>query len=370
MEDLSKYGFPNADWIQFVIGKALPPFPSHLDTLEIQRRINSEREAVASQQFIDSDFGDKVLFQDYDVNIPDDTLSIPIRLSRPNFRPNTDSIIASLPVYLFFHGGGFLFGSETQDECTCARLAVTHNMIGLNANYRHTPVWTYPTQHEDAWRAFQWLMDNIDVIGGDRLRVVVGGVSAGANLAAYVVRRHQELQRDEEALERPKVCISGLILDMPWLVHPDFYPLSLRSQSHHSYIQCANAPLLPMERVRLFTRLLGPVPEERSSLMRISLDLDDLKNMPPTVVLVAGNDPFRDEGWLFANRLSDAGVQVKGYIFPGMPHAFWKLEELQATSLYRTALEDSFSWLLSEEMSKPEETFQTIGAFGEPTLAT
>lgn len=305
-------------------------------------------------------------FENYTFNTDDKKLEIPIRLCRPNFKPNTNSAIAPLPVYLFFHGGGFLFGSETQDERTCARLAVTHNVIVMNANYRHTPRWTYPTQHEDAWRAFQWLMDNIDVIGGNRSRVIVGGVSAGANLAAYVVRRHHQLQMDEKSFECPKVSISGLVLDMPWLVHPELYPLSLRSQSHNSYIQCADAPLLPMERVRLFTRLLGPVAGDRSSVMRFGLDLDDLKNMPPTAVLVAGRDPFRDEGWRFANRLSDSGVQVQKYIFPGMPHAFWKIEELQATGLYKSALDDSLSWLLAEDLSTPEQTFQTIGDFGEP----
>lgn len=50
MDNISKYGFPNADWLQFVTGNALPPFPSHLDTIELQRHINSEREKVALQQ--------------------------------------------------------------------------------------------------------------------------------------------------------------------------------------------------------------------------------------------------------------------------------------------------------------------------------
>lgn len=313
---------------------------------------------------------DKVSFQDYKTPIRDGAWHISVRVYRPKCNIDGPSASAPLPVYLFFHGGGFIFGSEKQDEFPCSSLAVKHGMIIANANYRHTPRWTYPVQHNDAWDALEWLLGSIDGIGGDRSNVIVGEVSAGANLAAYIVHRHQRLQRAIDPHQSPRIVIRGLVLDMPWLVHPHVYPMSLRSQTYQSYVQCADAPVLPIERLFLFTHLLGPIPTDQSSLMHVSLAPKELDCMPPTVIFIAGNDPFRDEAWEFARKLNGAQIPLLTYIFPGMPHAFWRFEKLEAARMYRGAVQESFDWLLTRKHAKPEPGIKVkvIGDLGNPNL--
>ncbi|KAE8383912.1 Alpha/Beta hydrolase protein [Aspergillus bertholletiae] len=364
MEDLSRYGIPNDDWKRFVATNPLPDFPSDLKLLDIQGKVNAEREAAAKKEFNDSGLGFQVSYQHKQVHMRDNIINN-IRVFRPGSISDGDKDNIQLPVYVFYHGGGFFFGSERQNDYDCARLAIDHRMIIVNANYRHTPTWTYPTQHNDAWDVFDWVMKNIDSLKGDRSRVIIGGVSAGANLAAHVVRQHLQLQRAKKGKESPDVNLVGLVMDCPWLLHPYSYPPDRRSLNHQSYVQCADAPLLPMKRLNFFARHLGPVPNDLSSFMHPNLFTEDLEALPPTVVMVAGNDPFRDEGWVFATNLTNAGVPVNKYIFPGMPHGFWRFEALRAASLYRVALNTSFRQLLGVDQSPPKREFQVMGYIGD-----
>ena len=89
-----------------------------------------------------------------------------------------------LPIYMHFHGGGFLFGTLSSEDAICSRLAVNTHVVVINVNYRHTPEYTYPAAWNDAEDAFVWVCENIARLNGDPDKIVVGGISAGAWLAA------------------------------------------------------------------------------------------------------------------------------------------------------------------------------------------
>ena len=72
-------------------------------------------------------------------------------------------------------------------------MAENIGIVVVNVCYRHTPEWKWPTQREDAFNALDWVFDNIDMIGGDRDQVLVGGRSSGSNLAAGISLRDKEL---------------------------------------------------------------------------------------------------------------------------------------------------------------------------------
>lgn len=176
----------------------------------------------------------------------------------------------------------------------------------VHVGYRHTPQFKYPTQHNDAWDAFLWLTKNIRLLGGDSNRVIVGGISSGGGLAASVVLRAQE---KKSPVDR-RLRIVGQLLMIPWLIPSKPYPFHLlKSPDISSYVQNIHAPILPANQLGMFRDLLD-APD--SCLADISLCPplalnEKLKGLPKTAVVVAGMDPLRDEGLLYADKLTDNG---------------------------------------------------------------
>lgn len=91
------------------------------------------------------------------------------------------------PTYLWFHGGGFLFGSLGTEDAHCIRLVRHLHVVVVSVNYRHTPEYVWPIQREDTCAATEWVFQNLDLLGRDVTRVIVAGASAGSLLAAAVV---------------------------------------------------------------------------------------------------------------------------------------------------------------------------------------
>ena len=226
------------------------------------------------------------------------------------------------PVYMHFHGGGFLYGSLATEDATCARIAINTHAVVLHVNYRHTPEHTHPTAWDDAEDALQWLHDNMAAVGGDPRHVAVGGISAGAHLAA-VLTLHQHLGRIATGLP----AITGQVLMIPLLVHPDCNGPQLakmKDASISSWETCKDAPMLPRSMCRLFMDLLkvqSPDPSD-TRLNPGNASPEQIRGLPPTAVDVAGLDPLRDEGLLFAKKFTEAGVPINVSLFRGVPHAF------------------------------------------------
>ncbi|RAL13131.1 alpha/beta hydrolase [Aspergillus homomorphus CBS 101889] len=132
---------------------------------------------------------------------------------------------ANLPVYLYFHGGGFFTGTLASEDATCARLVSALYTRGtpiilISADYRHTPTVSYPDPYEDAWAAFCWLERRIAWLNGDPTRVVVGGEDAGAALAAWVAffaRTNVAGRSEVETRSARVVRVVGQVLCCPWM---------------------------------------------------------------------------------------------------------------------------------------------------------
>lgn len=110
------------------------------------------------------------------------------------------------PVLLYFHGGGYCFGTLSSEDGFCSWVAEKAGIIVVNACYRHTPDWQWPAQREDAYAALNWLFEHLGGIGGDRDRVLVGGRSSGSNLSAGVALRDKDVVGDPLSISRPGQC--------------------------------------------------------------------------------------------------------------------------------------------------------------------
>ncbi|KAK2768894.1 hypothetical protein FQN53_006241 [Emmonsiellopsis sp. PD_33] len=314
MADYTEYAGPSKEWLD--LEATLPQDNDNLTVEQMRDAANKGRDAAAAEDMIKEGLQSQVVIAKFSIPTRDGS-SIEGRSFRPVSIPTT----RPLPVYVHSHGGGFLFGTPDSEDAICSRTVVSLAAAGepavvVNVNYRHTPDNPNLTAWNDLEDAFHWLHENMAFIGGESDKVVIGGISAGAWITAALVLS-QNIGKDKQLAARPR--IRGQVLMIPCVVHGEF-----RDASVSSYVQCENAPILSIKQTMFFTGLLDvkdPSPEDR----RLSPGLatpQEAKGLPPSTFGVAGNDPLRDEGLLFAKMLSEAGVPTKVDVFRGLPHGF------------------------------------------------
>ena len=229
--------------------------------------------------------------------IPGPAGDIPARV----YKPGSDS---GLPVLIYFHGGGYVIGSLESHDCVCRTLCVEANCIVVAVDYRLAPEHKYPAAIDDCWAATRWLAENAGSLGGDIDRVAVGGDSAGGNLAAVV-------------------CLKAKAAGGPRLVHQLLiYPGTDMSCSFASHETFGQGYRLTNELIDWFYALYFEADSDINHWQASPLNADDLSGLPPALVLSAGFDPLQDEDKAYADKLAQAGVQVKYSHYETMLHGF------------------------------------------------
>lgn len=168
---------------------------------------------------------------------------------------------------------------------------------------RHIHEAKHLTQHHDALEALNWILDHAEALGGDISKLVLGGISSGANLAASVTQHLFASREGDRAVK-----LKGQVLVVPWLIQPDVFPYHLFADAEKtSLVQNSEALGLPTARLKW---LAGLVEKEYISNPLLNPALADdgvLHSLPKTAIVVAGGDPLRDDGLLYATRLKQAG---------------------------------------------------------------
>ncbi|KAG5965760.1 hypothetical protein E4U57_001616 [Claviceps arundinis] len=340
MADFSRFGVVSDEWLAAEKTWTPPVLSQGLSFVELRKVMNKEREEASAQDM--EAFKDLVRMQDHSIATRDGSV-IEARSYRPVSAVDKDR----LPVFLYLHGGGFLTGSLDTDDATCSQICTRASVVVLHVNYRHTPEHVYPTAWDDAEDGFAWLHQNIGLLGGHPDKVIVGGVSAGAQLTASLV-----LGKNMGKVLSEYPAIAGQVLMIPCLVHLDAYESQLarlKDPALSSYKQCQDAPILPAKFVRVFFDLLQSVTPDPSDL-RMSpgnASVKHVRGMPPTTFGVAGVDPLRDEALLYSELLAEAGVPTDTYVFEGVPHAFSRFPQLSQTKRWDAVLCRSVQWSLS-----------------------
>jgi acetyl esterase/lipase len=234
-----------------------------------------------------------------DAVLPGPAGDLPYRLYSP---ASDDS--ETLPGFVFFHGGGLTAGSiDTHDRITAA-LAETTGCRVVSVDYRLAPEHQFPAAVEDAIAATRWVSEQASSLGIDAAKLVVGGDSAGATLAAVVC---------QESLRNAGPAISAQCLICPVL---DFEEISPSRQAF------AEDHLL--DRATLEADLADYLPEGAALAdPRISpLRAVKFSGLPTAIIHTAEFDPVRDEGNAYAGKLVAAGVAVEHICHDGMIHNF------------------------------------------------
>jgi acetyl esterase len=230
-----------------------------------------------------------------------DAGGVPARMYRPSADP-------SLPVIVYFHGGGWTIGSVEQFDPVTRQVANAAKAVVVSVDYRLAPEHPFPAPLDDSWRALTWVAEHAATLGADGSRLAVMGDSAGANLAAVCALN----ARDE----------GGPALAMQVLVYPavdaDFETASYRAN--------ARGYLLTLDDMRwFFSCYTNEGSADRTDWRIAPLRASDLRGVAPAVVVTAEFDPLRDEGQEYARRLEAADVPVVHMAYDGMIHGFFGL---------------------------------------------
>ncbi|KAF8521194.1 alpha/beta hydrolase fold-domain-containing protein [Hysterangium stoloniferum] len=242
------------------------------------------------------------------------------------------------PILVYLYGGGWCSGTLDSDDSLLRSLTVDLRIVCMAADYRKAPEHPFPTPLDDAYAALKWVVDNAEVLLGDiRKGLIVGGCSAGGNLAAAMAQR---------AMKDPdlKGKITGQLLVEPALIaasaYPDKFKDELLSLEHN-----ATADVLSAKLLRLFwgKNTMGHASNpEVSPALAPSFD-----GLPPAYIQIAGMDPLRDEAFLYARLLREAGIATKIDVYPGFPHAFQLFSPaLLASRRQNSQLREGIEWLL------------------------
>ncbi|WP_371575531.1 alpha/beta hydrolase [Streptomyces sp. NBC_01314] len=208
------------------------------------------------------------------------------------------------PVYINFHGGGFIVARPEQDDHICRYIAATAGCVVINVDYAVAPQRVFPVAVTQAYDVTEWVVENGTANDWDGSRVAVGGHSAGANLTAAVCRT----ARDRGTFT-------------PRLQIIDSAPVDLVADPATKVSRIAK-PLLSPQLMRIFTAAYVPDPADLSDPLVSPGLTDDLAGLPPALVITAENDRLRDEGDAYAKALEAAGVQVDHRVFEGVDHYF------------------------------------------------
>lgn len=237
-----------------------------------------------------------------DHQVPVDNGRIDVRVYRPEASE-------PLPLLVYAHGGGFVFCDLDSHDGLCRNLANLIPAVVVSVAYRLAPEHRWPTAAEDLYAATRWAVDHAADFGTDPSRVVVGGDSAGGNLAAVTTL----MARDRGG---PDLAAQLLL-----------YPVIAADFDTDSYRLFGRGFYNPRPALQWYWDQYVPQFGDRQSPYASPLH-GDLGGLPPAVVVLAGHDPLRDEGIAYADALEAAGVPITRCAFDGGIHGFMTMPML------------------------------------------
>ncbi|MGW7363772.1 alpha/beta hydrolase [Streptomyces sp. NPDC054841] len=229
------------------------------------------------------------------------------------------------PVILYIHGGGWVLGnSGTHDRlirelCDGAKAAIAF------VEYDRSPEAHYPVALEQAYATAQWITKNGASEGLDASRMSVAGDSVGGNMTAAVA------------------IMAKRRGDVSFVHQSMYYPVTDAAQDTASYQEFADGPFLTARAMAWFWDSYIPDHEQRNEITASPLraTLDDLRDLPPALVIVDENDVLRDEGEAYAAKLTQAGVPTTSVRYNGIIHDFMMLNPVRSTKATTAAIEQA-----------------------------
>ncbi|MFF0384364.1 alpha/beta hydrolase [Streptomyces sp. NPDC004286] len=219
-----------------------------------------------------------------------------------------------LPVLIYIHGAGWVFGDDKTHDRLFRELTVGAGAAGVFPVYDRAPEAKYPTQVEQNYAVGQWVLEHGAEHGLDTSNIAVTGESVGGCMSAVFAL----MNKDRGGIDLKAQCL--------------LYPVADAGFDTPSYEQFAEGYYLTRDGMKWFWDAYSD-PSQRSEKYAAPLQasLEELKGLPPTLVITDEADVLRDEGEEYANKLREAGNDVTSVRVAGMVHDFLLLDSLRDT---------------------------------------
>jgi acetyl esterase len=235
------------------------------------------------------------------------------------------------PVFMFFHGGGWVTGDFPTHERMVRDLVVDSGYTAVFVNYSRSPEAKYPTAINEAYAATKWVAQRGEEIKVDGKSLALIGNSVGGNMAAVVALM---------AKAKGGPAIKSQIL---------FWPVTDASFDWESFKEFAEGYFLTAGTAKSVWTAYMTDPEARKQIYAspFRASIKELQGLPPAMVQTAGIDVLRDEGEAYARKLDAAGVEVIAVRYAGLIHDYGLLNALSDVPAVRAALHQA-----AEELKK------------------
>ncbi|WP_313516966.1 alpha/beta hydrolase [Pseudomonas sp.] len=231
-------------------------------------------------------------------------------------------VTGELPVFMFFHGGGWVLGDYPTHARLIRDLVVGSSAVAVYVDYTPSPEAHYPTAINQAYAATRWVAEHGKEINVDGNRLAVAGNSVGGNMAAVVSLMAKERNA-------PRLRFQLLL-----------WPVTDARFDTASYQQYAEGHFLTTGMMKWFWNNYTTDPKQRADIHASPLraSTEQLRGLPPALVQTAGLDVLRDEGEAYARKLDAAGVEVTAVRYNGMIHDYGLLNPLAGIPEVQAAL--------------------------------
>ncbi|MCW4948593.1 MULTISPECIES: alpha/beta hydrolase [Enterobacteriaceae] len=245
--------------------------------------------------------------------------SIKLKIVKP------DNAAGTLPVFMFFHGGGWVLGDFPTHERLIRDLVRSSGAAAVYVDYTPSPEAHFPVAINQAYEATKWVAEHGQEIGVDGSRLGLVGNSVGGNMVASVALQAKQFNG-------PKIRYNVML-----------WPVTDANFDSTSYNQYENGYFLTKNMMKWFWDNYTTNASDRNNILASPLraTTEQLKGFPQTLIQTAELDVLRDEGEAFGRKLDAAGVPVTVTRYNGMIHDYGLLNPLSQEPTVRTALEQA-----------------------------
>ncbi|MET9027420.1 alpha/beta hydrolase [Nocardia sp. NPDC004168] len=301
---------------EFVDATSQPPFLYQLPPEEGRKAVDSVQDAPIFKPEVDEEW----------ITVEGGpTGSVRVRIVKPQ------GVTETLPVIIYTHGAGWVFGDAHTHDRLVRDLAVGTHAAVVFPEYDRSPDVRYPVANEQSYRVAQWVTAEGATKGLDSSRIAIAGDSVGGNMAIALTLM---------AKERGDVSFVQQVL---------FYPVTDANFDTGSYQQFAEGYFLTREGMKWFWDQYTTSADERAQITVSPLraTTEQLAGLPPALVITAEADVLRDEGEAFAGKLRAAGVPVTQVRYGGIVHDFVMVNSLHDTHAAKAAVAQAVATLRS-----------------------
>ncbi|MET9260889.1 alpha/beta hydrolase [Amycolatopsis sp. NPDC004079] len=260
-----------------------------------------------------------------------ETLTVPggpngdveVRIVKPQ------GVTGPLPVLVYIHGAGWVFGDFHTHERLVRELAAGTGAAVVFPEYSRSPEVRYPVAIEENYAAVKWVVQNGAEKGLDTTRIAIAGDSVGGNMTAALTLMAKERG------------------DVKFLQQVLFYPVTDAAFDTESYTKFADGYFLSREGMKWFWDQYTTDEAQRAEITASPLraTVEQLAGLPPALVITGEADVLRDEGEAYAAKLRTAGVPVTAVRYQGVIHDFVMVNALRETHAAEAAITQAITVL-------------------------